>query len=359
MNRPASCGHWIGPQARYCLSPDRVRPYLTGPRCPAHTPAALAGHPEPPSIPLTHPAPSTPDIREPKAMHSNDLLTRALAAASRGWHVFPLRPDDKRPAVRDWETRATVDSDRIARCWSAGAYGVGIACGPSALAVVDLDVPKPGQTAPAEWAREGIRDGADVFAVLCDKAGQPFPGDTYTVTTGRGGTHLYFRHPVDGPELRNTAGALGWLIDTRSHGGYVVAAGSTAAGRPYRLLHDTNPASLPGWLADLLRPAPLRPAGPPVVVDLPADRHGAYARAAIDGTLAHLTQAREGGRNRALFMAAQTLGQLVAGGAVAEDTVTAVLADTAARIGLGQREIDRTIRSGLTAGAQRPRAVAA
>jgi hypothetical protein len=58
-------------------------------------------------------------------------------------------------------------------------------------------------------------------------------------------------------------------------------------------------------------------------------------------------------------MAAQTLGQLVAGGALAEADATAVLADGARRIGLGARETERTIRSGLTAGARRPRAVAA
>jgi hypothetical protein len=287
-----------------------------------------------------------------------DLLTVARGAAEREWHVFPLRPDDKRPAVRDWETRATVDPARIARCWSAGPYGVGIACGPSRLVVIDLDTPKPGQTPPGEWAAAGIRDGGDVLAALCAAAGQPFPGDTYTVTTGRGGTHLYHRHPADGPPLRNTAGTLGWLIDTRAHGGYVVAAGSTAAGRPYTVLHDTDPAPLPGWLAAPLRPAPLRPAGP-VVIELPADRQGAYLRAAIDRTLGHLTQAREGGRNRALFMAAQTLGQLVAGGALAEADATAVLADGARAIGLGQRETERTIRSGLAAGARRPRQVAA
>jgi hypothetical protein len=160
-------------------------------------------------------------------------------------------------------------------------------------------------------------------------------------------------------ELRNTAGALGWLIDTRAHGGYVVAAGSTVAGNAYTVQRDDRPGDLPAWLAERLRPAPLRPAGPPVVVELPADRHGAYVRAAITGTLAKLAEAHEGGRNRALFMAAQTLGQLVAGGAVVEDTVTAVLADAAARIGLGPREIETTIRSGLAAGARRPRRVAA
>jgi Bifunctional DNA primase/polymerase, N-terminal len=359
MHRAHPCEHWDGTRRHYCHTGDRVRAYLVGPRCPKHTPAAVAGQPEPPAG-TQRPAlpPSTPDRKKPTVMPNNTLLTAALAAAARGWQVFPLRPDDKRPAVRDWETRATTDPDRIRRCWSAGPYGVGVACGPSALIVVDLDQPKPGHPAPDAWTGEDIANGSDVFTVLCVRAGEPFAGGTYTVMTGRGGTHLYFRHPADGPQLRNTAGALGWLIDTRGHGGYVVAAGSTVAGRPYTVIDKTDPAALPGWLPERLRPAPPRPVGP-VVVELPTDRRGAYLRAALDRTLSHLAEAREGGRNHALFMAAQTLGQLVAGAALGEDDVTAVLTQQARAIGLGEHEADRTICSGLAAGARRPRVVAA
>ncbi|WP_433307938.1 bifunctional DNA primase/polymerase [Actinoplanes sp. CA-030573] len=311
----------------------------------------------------THP--STNDTRERIPMHSNQLLTAALSAAARGWHVFPLRPDDKRPAIAKWEQRATVDPDRIRRCWAAGPFNVGIACGPSGLIVLDFDARKTGQNAATGC--DGYLHGWVGFIDLCRDLGHPIPADTYAVATARGGLHLYFRQP-DGIELRNTAGTLGRLIDTRGHGGYVVAAGSIVKGQqyhvprqavpPYAARPDARPAPLPGWLAERLHPAPLRPAGPPVVVELPADRHGAYVRAAITGTLDKLGEAREGGRNRALYMAAQTLGQLVAGHAVAEDTVTAVLADTAARLGLGPREIETTIRSGLAAGARRPRQVA-
>jgi hypothetical protein len=299
--------------------------------------------------------PSTNDMMERIPMHNNEFLTAALSAAARGWHVFPLRPDDKRPAIERWEQRATTDPDRIRRCWTAGPYNIGIACGPSGLVVPDFDARKTGQAAPA--GAEGYLHGWGVFTDLCADLGHPVPDDTYALNTGRGGLHLYFRHP-DGPELRNTAGTLGWLIDTRAHGGYVVAAGSTVAGRTYGIRQDTRVAPLPGWLAERLQPAPLRPEGPPVVIELPGDRHGAYVRAAIDGTLTKLAEAGEGGRNHALFMAAQTLGQLAAGGAVAEDTVTAVLTDAAGRLGLRPREIERTIASGLRAGARRPRQVA-
>src|SRR4051794_35306765 len=69
--------------------------------------------------------PPTHDERELEPMPDNAFLLRvALTVADRGWHVFPLRPDDKRPAVHRWEARATTDADRIRRCWASGPYGV-------------------------------------------------------------------------------------------------------------------------------------------------------------------------------------------------------------------------------------------
>jgi hypothetical protein len=306
------------------------------------------------------------------------LLRAALAAAARGWPVFPLRPGDKRPAFPDhdaasctgrdprcrtghtgWEARATTDADRIRRAWTTGPYNVGIATGPAALVVVDLDTLKPGKATPPEkWCLPGVLDGGDVLAVLAERAGQPMPLDTHTVTTGRGGTHLYYRHPDTGPELRNTGGTLGWLIDSRAHGGYVVAAGSTVAGRPYTVAVDTDPAPLPGWLADRLRPAPLPPQRP-VTVPLPADRHGAYLHAAITRELARVAGSPPHGHNHALYLAAAALGQLVAGGQLTDTDVSAWLTAAATQVGQAPGEIARTIRSGLRAGAQRPRTVAA
>lgn len=44
---PPACQHWIGVQSRYCRARRGLRPYIQGVRCPLHTPAALAGWPEP------------------------------------------------------------------------------------------------------------------------------------------------------------------------------------------------------------------------------------------------------------------------------------------------------------------------
>ncbi|GIH21479.1 bifunctional DNA primase/polymerase [Rugosimonospora africana] len=301
----------------------------------------------------------------------------ALDHAARGWHVFPLRPGDKRPAFPahdatrctgqdprcrtagrhvGWEQRATTDPARIRRAWAAAPYNVGVATGPSGLLVVDLDTPKPGQTPPAGLP-EGCHDGADMFADLCQHADQPWPA-TYTVTTGRGGTHLYYRHPAAGPRLRNTAGTLGWLIDTRAAGGYVVAAGSVVNGRPYSVAWSGDPAPLPAWLAERLTPRPLPPQRP-VTVELGTGRPAAYLDAAIRQSLQAIATAPEGTLNRTLYGASVALGQLVAGGALdSRDTETLLLnAATAAHHPAGPAV--RTIRSGFRAGAARPRSVAA
>ncbi len=317
--------------------------------------------------------------QEPTGMNTDSgspLLDAALDYAARGWHVFPLRPDDKRPAFPDhdaghctgadprcrqahigWEPRATTDPERIERAWTRAPFNIGIATGPSGLVVVDLDTPKPGQQPPADWRVDGVVDGRDTFAVMCENADHPVPVDTYTVTTGRGGMHLYFTHPP-GAQLRNTTGSLGWLIDTRAHGGYVVAPASLVNHRPYTLTHDTPPAPLPGWLTERLQPAPLPPQQP-VAVPLASDRLNAYLRAAVNAQLTYLTSATEGGRNKALYRAAIALGQLVAGGALAESEVTAWLSGAAAHVGLTPAETARTINSGLRTGAKRPREVAA
>jgi len=292
----------------------------------------------------------------------NPLLDAALAHAARGWRVFPVAPQAKTPAVTGWEARATTDAARIRRAWTHAPYNIGIACGPSRLVVIDLDTPKPGEPPPPEaWQLPGVVDGADVLAVLAERAGQPLPVSTYAVRTGRGGLHLYFTHPESGAELRNTqggAGGLGWKIDTRAHGGYVVAAASTVQHRAYRVVHDVDPAPLPTWLAQTLAPAPL-PEQAPVTLDLAGGRASAYVRSAVDAQVRAVLDSPPGARNVAVYRSAVALGQLAAGGALTEADVIAVLTPAALHVGQTARETARTIASGLKTGARRPRTVAA
>jgi hypothetical protein len=165
------------------------------------------------------------------------------------------------------------------------------------------------------------------------------------VATGRGGEHLYFTRP-DGA-LRNTAGRLGWLIDTRGIGGYVVAPGSTVAGRPYRLTVDLAPAPLPRWLHRLLDP-PRRaaPPGPPPRFHAP----GKYADKVLNGELAKVLSATAGTRNDTVNRVAYTLGTHIARGTLPADLAERTLTAAALRTGLSEAEAQRTIASGLAAG---------
>ncbi|AQZ67576.1 hypothetical protein BKM31_44430 [[Actinomadura] parvosata subsp. kistnae] len=290
-------------------------------------------------------------------------LRYALAAAARGWPVFPLAAGDKAPprGFTDWEKRATCDPEQVHAWWQHRPYNAGIATGPAGLVVIDLDVPKPGQHPPPAWNLPGIGDGADVFALLCQRAGIGVPWETLQVRTRRGGLHLYFTAPP-GTRLPSTNGTLGWLIDTRAWGGYVVAPGSTVTlpdgtGR-YTVQHATAPPALPPALFKLLQPAPL-PAKRPVHVPIPDNRHSAYLRAALNRELDHLAAARPGQRNRALFGAAAALGELIAGGALPEAEVKELLEQGGVELGLSRGEAARTVASGLRHGARRPRHLSA
>lgn len=282
---------------------------------------------------------------------SEHLMRAALAAAERGWHVFPLRPGTKRPALhgetacpgtgpcasghRKWEDRATTDPDRIRAAWSRAPFNVGVATGPSGLLVVDLDVPKDKSSADAPC-------GATSFGALCERTGRAVPR-TRTVRTASGGSHLYFTAPA-AVRLHNTAGTLAPLVDTRAWGGYVVAAGSTVDGARYELVGPALLRPLPDWLkALLLPPHPVnRPATAPA-----AGRRRSYVDAALARETAAVTAAREGQRNATLLRAGRALGRFVASGDLARTEVENALQGAGETAGLPVAECRATLRSAL------------
>ncbi|MFJ9076637.1 bifunctional DNA primase/polymerase [Streptomyces sp. NPDC102278] len=288
------------------------------------------------------------------------LLNAALTAAGRGWPVFPLRAGDKRPAGhperncprtgrctdghRTPEQRATLDPGQITACWQAASYNVGIATGPAGLLVVDLDIPKDDDgPAPQEWA--GATDGLDVFAMICERAGERLPTETFTVRTRRGGQHLYFTAPAE-KQLRGSAGRLGWKVDTRAWGGYVVAAGSTVGTGVYEIIHDAPPAPLPTWLCDLLITPPAPAPVPVAVLRARIGKADRYATAALNGEVAKVASAATGAQNTTLYNAAYALGRLIAAGTLTEDEVTDALT-AAAPEGLAPSRIAASIRDGI------------
>jgi hypothetical protein len=287
------------------------------------------------------------------------LLRAALSAVAMGFVVFPVAPRSKTPAVKDWENQATHDTRTITGWFRARPYNVGIATGPSDLVVVDLDH-SHGHPAPPPWT--GATGGRDVLARLAAAGGHPIPDDTFTVSTPTGGEHLYFRAP-DGVALRNTAAALGWRIDTRAHGGFIVGAGSVRDEGPYRITRHARIAPLPGWLTDSLLPTQVSATELPTETELrlPPGRAAAYLTAIIDSETRAVADARTGERHRILLHAARTLGRLVAGGELTEPAAREALLDaSAAHIGVDgttAREVTQTIDDGLAYGAGAPRTI--
>ncbi|MFH8686054.1 bifunctional DNA primase/polymerase [Streptomyces anulatus] len=279
------------------------------------------------------------------------LLNAALDATERGWHVFPLRPADKRPALhgetacsgtgdcasghRKWEQRATTDPGRIRQAWSVGAFNVGLATGPSGLVVVDLDPVKAKDP-------KGTPDGVTSLQALCERAGQTVPA-TYRTRTASGGHHLYFTAPA-GVRLGNSAGRLGKHIDTRAHGGYVVAAGSTLPGGAYEVADPTEPVPLPEWLYALLRPRQSVRGLTAAPVPVRAPR---YAAAALRAETAAVAGAGEGVRNWTLVRAARALGRFIPSGDLARSEVEAALNSAGLAAGLRENECHAAVTSAL------------
>ncbi|MFF3451240.1 bifunctional DNA primase/polymerase [Streptomyces sp. NPDC002667] len=296
---------------------------------------------------------------------SGPLQDAALTAAERGWHVFPLRPGTKRPALhgeractgtgpceqghRKWEQRATTDPDRIRAAWSRGPFNVGVATGPSGLLVVDLDTPEHKGSSDAP-------DGAATFGALCERAGHAVP-DTYRVRTASGGTHLYFTTPLH-VRMANTQGTVADSVDTRAWGGYVVAAGSTTPAGAYEATCGPVVAALPSWLQSVLQSAPKRPQGPSVAVTGQSRR---YMDVALADECRKVASAQVGKREATLFQAARALGRFVAWGDLPRHVVEEALQAGGEAAGLSASECRSTLRSALdwsVAHNQRRRAMA-
>lgn len=291
---------------------------------------------------------------------TSDLGQLAAAYAERGFHVFPCRPGDKRPAIAEWQRRATTDVPHILRAWPSPRHNIGIACGLSGLVVIDLDMPKPGKPMPPEWVdKGGVNDGADVFAYLSEQTGVLQWPATYTAMTPSKGTHFYYQAP-EGRKIRNSAGKIGPMVDVRAGwnadgikgGGYVIAAGSVTVDNPPHTIAgtyvDLGPADvepLPAWLADLTDPpraerdaftAPGRP-----VVEVPL-------RSRLHGLLDSVLHAQAGERNNVLHWAACRAAEMVRAGECEEPTAVEALTGAAVANGLTEREARRTIASALT-----------
>ncbi|MCK8438843.1 bifunctional DNA primase/polymerase [Streptomyces sp. D2-8] len=337
-------------------------------------------------------------------------LLAAQWCARRGWPVHPLSPGHKSPAGNCSDCRenahapsdcaclpagrwchsfyaATLNQRRIQQWWDHNPeFGIGVSCGPAGLVVIDIDAHEaepparnrilPGIPIGDQVDLTGLATGFHTLAVLAALRGQNSPAEdttTLRVRTPSGGLHVWYRTTGNRQWLSSVGStpgrALAWQVDIRAHGSYIVAPGTTTQHGTYTPIGDTRePAALPLWLAQELDrtghlPAPSVPAPRPVppraqqaVLTAGGGRQDAGPTlATILAPIAACGQVTEGaGFSDALNRAAYTLGGLIAAGRLSEEAEQA-LKDTAATARPGQElRIQQIIRSGLTAGKQRP-----
>ncbi|MEV4241352.1 bifunctional DNA primase/polymerase [Nocardia sp. NPDC049737] len=278
-----------------------------------------------------------------------DPRATALAAAACGWPVFPLRPGGKKPAIKRWPELASIDEDRIHRWWGYNPrYNVAILTGsPAGLHVIDLDARH--MTPPADALTEAL-------ARLAENLSRPAP-PTLTIATPAG-WHLYYRAPHE-PLLRCTVARIGEGIDSRGHGGYIVAPGSRTPHGDYTVAVNRPVADLPDMLIQrIIAPAPT----PPPTGDWSssiATHPDSYLAAILASEAERVARARVHLRNHTLFRSALVLGRLVAADELSEHDARTVLTNAAAtHIGIEDftaSEAHRTISNGFRYSRTRPR----
>ena len=329
-----------------------ARLYPAGYRCAAHTPAALAGRPEPDTGRYCPPGlcwcgegpPRLPRQAEESKKAPSGLTVEAAARRymQNGWPVFVLGRS-KRPVANCTACRATGTGHDRAGCGCLTCHGFYAATlDPDQLAAMLRKV-RRGLLA----IRTGAVSGLCVVDIDPRNGGQldrDLMTPTATVATGGGGWHLYYSHP-GGPTLPALPGAAG--VDIKGDGGYVAAPPSLhpGTGRPYRWVGGRAVAEMPPALRAALTAPPPAPAVPPLARPAPSRAAGGISSppALLDALLRAVQEAPEGRRRATLYGAARGVARMVAAGALAEPAARAAL--TAA--GTAAQQTPREIRAAI------------
>ena len=341
-----ACGYYAG--AGPCGATP-ARPYPAGPRCAAHTPAALAGQPEPdrgrycpPGICWCGRCPPGRGQGSESAPAGLTAHAAALRYMRAGWPVFVLGRS-KRPVANCRACKTAPAGHDPAACGCLTCHGFHAATtDPARLAAILAAVPG-GLLA----IRTGTAAGLAIIDIDPRNGGaidQALMTPTAAVATGGGGWHLYYRHP-GGPLLAALPHRAG--VDVKSDGGYVVAPPSVhpGTGQRYRWVRGRAVAEMPPALRAALTPPPPAAAPPPRTGPPPTRAAGGISSPAalLAAHLRAVRAAPEGRRRHTLYGAARGVARMVAAGAITEADARAAL--TAA--GLAAQQTGRDIRAAI------------
>lgn len=185
-------------------------------------------------------------------MLSKDYLAQlAYSFQQFGW--VPISLKNKTPIGKNWQNlrndaikdeidisqgRYPTRVRQIEHLYDAGlANNVGILTGaPSGIVVFDIE-----------------KTGIDKWNQLVNLNHNDLP-KTFTVHSGEGGYHLYFKYHPYMDKIPNRNRILDYPIDFRTNGGVIVSPGSYSysADKYYEVVDDQPIADLPPWLIGLL-----------------------------------------------------------------------------------------------------------
>lgn len=279
-------------------------------------------------------------------MNDQTFLSAALNYAKYGWYVFPChsikngacscgnhecKSPGKHPRIKHGLHSATSDESQIKEWWTKWpTANIGVKTGPdSKIWVVDADLPDgPGEV---------------------EKMNLP---ETLKQKTGSGGFQYFFQW--NGVDIRNSAKALAPGVDIRGDGGYVIIPPSNhISGGHYEWINKIKAVKAPDWLYEKLKHTEHT---------CPTRSHclqevSPYAQAALNSEISKVSLSGPGSRNEQLYSSTRSLAQLVAGGALDENTVRVAMTTAGVMIGLSQTEVEKSIESAFRKGFEKPRKV--
>src|SRR5215831_10259540 len=175
-----------------------------------------------------------PEATDRSKHASHSIIEAAINYRRRGFSVIPIIAKDKKPMVQ-WEPyQKELASEGTINHWFISWPNANVAIVTGAISdcvVIDLD------TAEAKDEIKALVPDDDLSAVP-------------RVRTGRGGYHLFFKHP--GVNIQTRAGVLP-KTDVRGDGGYVVTAPSIhESGKSYKWEVPLN-GELPNLPAKLFK----------------------------------------------------------------------------------------------------------
>ncbi len=297
-------------------------------------------------------------IDQESIVDNNSFREYALATHRAGFNVVPMKSDSKAPALPTWKEytrRAQTEKEVLSFPWQGP--NIGIINGIMGARTIDIDQ----------------CDTIDTVFQVLQLLGLEFDYQWVVHSPGKGGGfHIYLLCP-DTLTLTSTGVLVGdpregqafKQIELRWANCVTMFPPSIHpdAKKPYEWIYNTPTDLIATVPVDLVEKAFLAVATPqkkekqPTKTLAPAKmpKYDAWAEKALNQEVAAVRSTGEGQRNAQLNKSAFNLGQIVGAGLLGEKDVEEELTRAAGAVGLDDKEIAATIKSGLDAGTKKPR----